>query len=116
MRKRYPEAREVYHSMIRRYLHNERRTHNTHWDVPSFVSVVVSLDSTGIDFEGGFFVTTGTGQRSFIPLQRGDTVVHQGDLLHGVHVKRGDRWSWAMWFQDLAYFDIRTHPNYDKMQ
>ncbi|CAJ1390655.1 unnamed protein product [Effrenium voratum] len=100
VRARYPKAGAVCHSMIRRYLENERRSHDTHWDIPSYVSVVVSLDSAGLDFEGGFFVTTGSGEKSFLPLQRGDTVVHQSDLLHGVHVKRGDRWSWAMWFQD----------------
>ena len=97
---RYPSAGAVCHSMIRRYLLHERRTHDTHWDIPSYVSVVVSLDAAGHDFQGGFFVTTGNGEKSFIPLQRGDTVVHQSDLLHGVHVKQGERWSWAMWFQD----------------
>ena len=40
--------------------------------------------------EGGFFVTTGHGEKSFIPLQKGDTVVHQSDLLHGVHVTSGE--------------------------
>mmetsp|Transcript_89976 Transcript_89976/g.160153 ORF Transcript_89976/g.160153 Transcript_89976/m.160153 type:complete len:548 (+) Transcript_89976:45-1688(+) len=100
VKQRYPKAGAVCHSMIRRYLLNERRTHNTHWDIPSYVSVVVSLDSAGQDFDGGFFVTTGAGEQSFIPLQRGDTVIHQSDLLHGVHVQRGERWSWAMWFQD----------------
>lgn len=105
---RYPKARSVCHSMIRRYLHNERRTHNTHWDIPSYVSVVVSLDSAGDEFEGGFFVTTGTGLNSFIPLQRGDTVIHQSDLLHGVHVQSGNRWSWAMWFQDSR--DCSSEP------
>ena len=97
---RYPKAGAVCHSMIRRYLLHERRSHDTHWDIPSYVSVVVSLDAAGHDFHGGFFVTTGNGEKSFIPLQRGDTVVHQSDLLHGVHVKQGERWSWAMWFQD----------------
>ncbi|CAE7940000.1 HET-E1 [Symbiodinium sp. KB8] len=100
--KRYPNAGAVCHSMIRRYLLHERRTHDTHWDIPSYVSVVVSLDSSGRDFHGGFFVTTGNGEKSFIPLQQGDTVVHQSDLLHGVHVKAGERWSWAMWFQDSS--------------
>jgi len=108
VRKRYPEARTVCHSMVRRYLHNERRTHGTHWDIPSFVSVVVSLDSAGKEFDGGFFVSTGTGLHSFIPLQQGDTVIHQGDLLHGVHVLRGNRWSWAMWFQDTP--DCSSDP------
>ena len=99
---RYPKAGAVCHSMIRRYLEKERRSHDTHWDIPSYVSVVVSLDSTHEDFEGGFFVTTGNGEKSFIPLQKGDTVVHQSDLLHGVHVVSGQRWSWAMWFQDSS--------------
>lgn len=102
VRKRYPKAGAVCHSMIRRYLPNERRTHDTHWDIPSYVSVIVSLDSFGQEFDGGFYVTTGTDLHSFLPLQRGDTVVHQSDLLHGVHVRNGSRWSWAMWFQDSA--------------
>lgn len=48
----YPKAGAVCHSMIRRYLEHERRSHDTHWDIPSYVSVVVSLDSTNLDFEG----------------------------------------------------------------
>merc|ERR1719203_843363 len=94
--------------MIRRYLDRERRTHNTHWDIPSYVSVVVSLDAAGREFNGGFFVTTGTGLNTFIPLQQGDAVIHQSDLLHGVHVQRGNRWSLAMWFQDSA--DCSSEP------
>ena len=44
--------------------------------------------SFGVDFEGGLYVSAGrVVDRRFVPLARGDAVVHQSDLLHGVDVQ-----------------------------
>lgn len=69
----------VYLQQIRRYLHDERVTHATHFDLQALVTVVVSLSSSGVDFEGGLFVSTGSvGEDSdsdmYVPLQAGDAV------------------------------------------
>lgn len=40
-----------------------------------------------------------------LPLSRGDAVVHGPDLLHGVGVEGGERWSWILWFRDSATCD-----------
>ena len=49
-------------SLVRRYNDEERRTHASHFDVQAFVTVVVSLASYGVDFEGGIYVTTGASK------------------------------------------------------
>jgi len=95
------ECRACY-SLIRRYREWERRDHKAHFDIQALVTVVVSLNSFGRDFEGGIYVLKGVEEeRQFIALQEGDAVIHQSDLLHGVHVfGSAERWSWILWFQD----------------
>ena len=93
-------------SLVRRYLPHERTTHETHFDIQSLATVVVGLNSAGADFEGGLYVSTGAWRR-FLPLQRGDAVVHGSDLLHGVQTREGDggkqaRWSWITWYKDAG--------------
>lgn len=111
---------DVCWSFVRRYRDGERRTHEMHFDVHALVTVVVSLSSSGVDFDGGIYLSTGRrdgrravgsakrnrdgttirAARHFLPLQVGDALVHQSDLLHGVHVTRGERWSWVLWLKD----------------
>jgi len=65
------------------------------------VTVVVSLTAFGNDFLGGLYVATSDdANHSFVALQTGDAVVHQSDLLHGVDVISGDRYSWVLWLKD----------------
>mmetsp|Transcript_29430 Transcript_29430/g.54474 ORF Transcript_29430/g.54474 Transcript_29430/m.54474 type:complete len:574 (-) Transcript_29430:316-2037(-) len=92
----------VCHSLVRRYSEDERLEHPAHFDLQALVTVVVSLSSYGTDFEGGLYVSTGAGRRQskYIAMQAGDAVAHQSNLLHGVRVERGARWSWIMWFKD----------------
>lgn len=89
-------------SFVRRYDQQHRTTHQAHLDVQALVTVVVSLNSFGVDFDGGLYVSTGNSHddRLFVAMQRGDAVVHQSDLLHGVQVGSGHRWSWILWFYD----------------
>lgn len=86
-------------SLIRRYLPGERRGHGVHFDIQALVTVVIALNDEGADFAGGLFVTTGR-DKTFIPLEIGDAVMHQSNLLHGVQVKSGSRWSWIVWYKD----------------
>ena len=73
-------------SLVRRYKDGDRRSHGVHRDGHALVTVVVSLSDYGRDYTGGLFVSTDHGRRRFLALKRGDAVVHQGDLLHGVQV------------------------------
>ena len=89
-------------SLMRRYgRKGERNGHGVHFDIKALVTVVVSLNSYGADFDGGLFVSTGNDEM-YVALQAGDAVAHQSDLLHGVKVKSGERWSWIVWFSDDA--------------
>uniref|UniRef100_A0A7S1B1W6 Fe2OG dioxygenase domain-containing protein n=1 Tax=Noctiluca scintillans TaxID=2966 RepID=A0A7S1B1W6_NOCSC len=89
----------VCHSLVRRYLDGERRGHLMHFDIQALVTVVMGLNDHATDFTGGLFVSAGAARR-FVPLQAGDAAVHQSDLLHGVQVTNGTRWSWIIWMQD----------------
>ena len=89
--------------LIRRYLPDERRRLESHFDVSSFATAIVSL-SDASDYEGGFYVQVvpGVPSRRFVDLESGDGVVHQFDLMHGVHVPSGSRYSLIVWFSDSS--------------
>lgn len=95
------------YSLIRRYKHGERQSHAIHHDSHAIVTVVVSLSDYGKDYLGGLYVSTGHGQRQFLPLEKGDAAVHSSMLLHGVKVldqkdnpHDTERWSWILWYRD----------------
>jgi len=95
------------YSLIRRYRAGERQSHAPHNDKHSYITVVVSLSDYGKEYNGGLYVSTKNSDRSYVKLNRGDAVAHQGDLHHGVRVlnqrddgRPSERWSWIMWFRD----------------
>ena len=88
------------YSLIRRYKEGERRTHETHYDQHAIVTVVVSLADFETEYTGGLYVAAGRAGRQVPPLSRGDAAVHGPDLLHGVGVESGERWSWILWYRD----------------
>lgn len=103
VRSLYPsesEPLQACFSFVRRYKHTERTRHPTHFDVQSHTTFIVSLNDYGADYDGGIYVATGDRpmDRRYLPLKTGDGAVHQSDLLHGVHVPNGVRWSWVVWF------------------
>lgn len=114
--KRYPSActsrgRERYctpcYSLIRKYKHGQRQSHATHHDGHAIVTVVVSLSDYNVNYRGGLYVSTGHGQHEHVALNKGDAVIHQSSLLHGVKVydlprnpSQTERWSWIMWYRD----------------
>ena len=121
-------------SLVRRYLPHERRTHTVHQDGPALVTVVVSLADVDAEYDGGLYVTNGLpgyhnasslytlkqsaasnkGERQTVPLKRGDAIMHQSDLKHGVEVLGEDsvRWSWIMWFRDTDKCDVMVEKGW----
>jgi TPR repeat protein len=94
-------------SLVRKYFEEERQSHMMHRDGQALVTAVVSLSDYGRDFTGGLYVAANGQGRQVIALRKGDVVLHQYDLLHGVQVekptekgKHAERWSWIMWFKD----------------
>lgn len=99
-----------------RYRAGERISHAPHHDGHSFVTVVVSLSDYGTEYRGGLYVASKFNQRYYLALSRGDAVVHQGDLFHGVKILENttldaepstgevrstpERWSWILWMRD----------------
>lgn len=99
-----------------RYRAGERISHAPHHDGHSYVTVVVSLSDYGTEYKGGLYVASEFNRRYFLALSRGDAVVHQGDLYHGVKILENvsldadqstgkaqssmERWSWILWFRD----------------
>jgi len=95
------------YSLIRRYRPDERQSHASHHDGHALVTAVISLSDYGSEYRGGLYVATGRSANKVVALRRGDAVVHQSDLLHGVKVKEdgGTRWSWILWYRDSATCD-----------
>ena len=87
--------------LIRRYRPSERRRLAVHFDVSSFATAIVSL-SNASDYSGGLYVqeAPGLASRRFVPLEVGDGLVHQFDVMHGVQVPSGSRFSLVVWFSD----------------
>lgn len=96
------------YSLVRRYTREERSTLVAHHDKHALVTVVMSLGDEGRDFTGGLYLGTSLHTRFVLPLQRGDVVVHQSDLLHGVEVTSGERWSWVLCVDGLPTLALRV--------
>ena len=96
------------HSIVRRYMPGERRTHDMHFDLHAAVTVVVSLSDYGTEHRGGLQIQAAGGATAqVLPLKRGDAVVHESDLQHGVRMPDddGSRWSWILWYLDSERCD-----------
>lgn len=103
-------------SLIRKYKHGQRQSHATHHDGHAIVTVVVSLSDYNVNYRGGLYVSTGMGQHEHVALNKGDAVIHQSSLLHGVKVydllkypRETERWSWIMWYRDSEKCDDYGH-------
>lgn len=100
-------------SLLRRYRADGlRSTLKPHVDETAFATAVVSL-SHPHDFDGGLVVQLGAhvASRRLVPLRQGDLVMHRHDVLHGVDVRAGTRFSLIMWFAwDAASCEEGTHP------
>lgn len=87
--------------LIRRYLPDERRRLESHFDVSSFATAIVPL-SPREDYAGGLYVqrVPGVTSRRYLDIEAGDCLVHRFDTMHGVHVPAGSRFSLIVWFSD----------------
>merc|ERR1712224_1070918 len=81
----------------------------------AYTSVVFTLNAE--DYEGGLYIMANySAGFKYPPLLTGDALVHQADLLHGVYVARGDRWSWSLWIKpkEDCEFNFVVKGNYHK--
>merc|ERR1712238_536729 len=68
----------------------------------------------------GLYVSSKGSERHYIKLNRGDAVVHQWDLHHGVNVldttannvTTSERWSWIFWMRDSSTCDDHSKQWY----
>eukprot|EP00939_MAST-03C_sp_MAST-3C-sp1_P004971 g4971.t1 len=102
------------YSLVRRYRRGQRISHGSHRDGHAIATVVTSLTDYGSDYRGGLYLASVSADRHFLDLHRGDAVVHQSDLLHGVKVfptpeGRMERWSWVLWFRDSETCEEHGH-------
>lgn len=82
-----------------------------HYDVTAYATCVMALDSTAANGKSGLYIippangisSSNAAHKKFIPLQRGDGIVHTYDILHGVDVDpelSRPRTSLIVWFVD----------------
>ena len=113
--------------LLRRYMPGERTSLALHYDVEAFATAILPLsiqqgeeDAAAADdddddaaptppaaalstYSGGLFVQGGPSRRHRRSVRfaaRGDVLVHQFDLMHGVEVACGTRYAIALWFSD----------------
>merc|ERR1712039_532468 len=98
---------QLCNSFIRRYLPQERRSLNLHKDSDSNVTVNVLLNDPS-EFIGGLQVypeasenkgRRNMGRQAKPDVKLGSGAFHRSDLFHGVQMKRGQRYSWILWFK-----------------
>lgn len=102
--------------LIRRYLADERRTHQLHFDSHAFATVVLGLTPPD-EYQGGLYVqpTPHVRSRRFVHLDPGDVFVHSFDLQHGARVWQGARHSLVLWIKSSEKAVAEgTTPWYDE--
>jgi len=97
--------------LLRRYRPHERRSVPVHRDVNAYATAILTLNAEA--FAGGYFIAdradsntkanaaaTAAARAFHLPLDSGDVLVHDHDVLHGVNVTAGERFSVVGWFKD----------------
>lgn len=100
-----------------------------HYDLTSFASMIIPLNPE--ECEGGLYVQFGASHESrqnvdfkmyrhnietkdgmnSSGIKSGDAIMHRYDVMHGVHLKRGTRYSLVLWMtQDEQSMKTRTAP------
>lgn len=72
-----------------------------HYDVSSFCSVIVPLNPH--ECVGGLYVQWASATRTRLAVdveQAGDAILHRFDVMHGVHVRQGKRYSLVVWLAE----------------
>ena len=91
-------------ALIRSYDPTEQPPRNTlapHYDQTSYASVICPLNDPLVeDIQGGLYVQSGASihTRQSIDFETvGDGLLHTYDVMHGVHVEKGNRLSLVVW-------------------
>jgi hypothetical protein len=87
-------------ALVRRYLPDERQSLSRHFDVSAFATAIMPLNPG--EYRGGLYVqgAPSVDSRKFVEFGAGDMLFHQFDVMHGVQVDAGERYSLVMWFTD----------------
>ena len=96
--------------LLRAYRHEDgRQALAPHFDASSYCTVIVPLNPG--EYGGGLFVQSGADAASRLlvdsSFERGDALVHSFDVMHGVEVTSGSRYSLVLWLADCAA-SVRT--------
>ena len=99
--------------LVRRYVHGERRGVGIHRDINAYVTSILTLNAE--DFTGGYYVVShdrtpsggslmglAAARQLHLALKSGDLLIHGYNVLHGVNVTSGARYSVIGWFKDRA--------------
>jgi hypothetical protein len=80
-----------------------------HTDNEAIATVVISLSDYGTEYRGGLYVAAGGDTKRVLAMSRGDGVLHQTDVMHGVDLgdKDSERWSIILWIRDS--FECAQH-------
>ena len=104
VRSRYGDSRVVVaDALMRAYRQTDRRQALApHFDTSSYATVIIPLNPG--EYEGGLYVQEGASSSSRRMVdesfEKGDVLVHRFDVMHGVDVTRGDRFSLVLWLSD----------------
>ena len=104
VRARYGDHRVVVADALMRAYRPEdkRQALAPHFDTSSFATVIIPL-SAG-QYEGGLYIQEGAGANSRIDVDasfsKGDALIHRFDVMHGVEVTSGSRYSLVLWLSD----------------
>lgn len=92
-------------ALVRAYRQEDRRQALApHYDISSFATVILPLN--GGEYEGGLYIQAGADAASRRLVDRdlasGDALLHSFDVMHGVEVSAGDRFSLVLWLSDSS--------------
>lgn len=85
-------------ALVRAY--EGRETLAPHYDVSAFCTAVLPLINPN-ECYGGLYVQSGASDKKWIEFEAaGDALLHRYDVMHGVHVRSGERYSLVVWFAE----------------
>ena len=92
-------------ALLRAYRQDDaRQALAPHLDVSAYATVIVPLNPG--EYTGGVYVQRGADADSRVGVDasfaKGDCLLHRFDVMHGVEVRAGDRYSLVLWLSDCA--------------
>lgn len=115
VRERLGESRVVVaDALMRAYRQEDRRQALApHFDLSSYATVIIPLNPG--EYSGGLYVQSGAAASSRVlvdpSFDKGDALMHRFDVMHGVDVFAGSRYSLVLWLSDCREsVHARTAP------